>query len=133
VRRTGRDRGRLPALLAGCALGLLLGYAGCLNPRPEEDPSANVEGVPSGELNPSRDDCMANPALPECAVPVQGGESDMPPADLDVDDEASDPNVPVEAPSAAAPEPPPVDAGSSAADTTSDAGLPVEPADASAP
>jgi hypothetical protein len=127
----GRDRGRRPALLVGCALALLLGYAGCLNPRPEEDPSANVEGVPSSALDPARDSCMSNPALPECAVPVQGGESDAPPADLDIEDGA-DPNASAGEPPAAAPAPP-VDAGSSAADTTSDAGLPVEPADASVP
>lgn len=132
MRRTGRDRGRLPALLVGGALALLLGYAGCLNPRPEEDPSVNVEGVPSSDLNPPREACMSNPALPECAVPVQGGESEAPPADLGVEDEAADPDEAAGAPPAATPAPP-VDAGSSAADTTSDAGLPVEPADASAP
>jgi hypothetical protein len=108
----------------------LLAYAGCLNPRPEEDPSANVEGVPGVEFNPPRESCMDNPALPECAVPVRGGESDTPPADLDeADDEPT--NVSEEAPPAA-PAPPP-DAGGSAADTTSDAGVPVAPADASAP
>jgi hypothetical protein len=125
----GQGRGRLRALLVGCALAPLLAYAGCLNPRPEEDPSANVEGVPSVDFNPSRESCMDNPALPECAVPVRGGESDTPPEDLDADDAPTD--VSEEAPPAA-PAPPP-DAGGTAADTTSDAGVPVEPADASAP
>ena len=130
MRRVGRDRGQLGALVVGCVL-TLLGHAGCLNPRPEEDPSANVEGLPSGDINPPRESCMSNPALPECAVPVQGGESDMAPQDVDDHDEASDPNVTGGAPAVSPP--PPVDAGSTAADTTSDAGVPVEPADAGSP
>ena len=133
MRRTGRERGRLSALLVGCALGLLLGHAGCLNPRPEEDPSANVDGVPSAPLNPSGESCMSIPALPECAIPVQGAESEAPPADQDVEEEPSDLNAGAGEPPSAPTPAPPVDAGSSAADTTSDAGLSVEPADASAP
>jgi len=132
VRGIGQGRNRLRALVVGCALASLLGYAGCLNPRPEEDPSANVEGVPSvDDMAPSRESCMGNPALPECAVPVRGGESDMPPQDLDGANEAP-PNVSTEESPAATPAPPP-DAGGTAADTRSDAGLTVEPADASVP
>lgn len=132
MRRTGRERVRLPALLGGGALGLLLGFSGCLNPRPEEDPSVRAGGVPSVPDTPLRESCMSNPALPDCAVPIQGGEADTPPADLGVDNEASDPSSNGGEPPAAVPAPP-ADAGTSAADTTSDAGLPVNPADASAP
>jgi hypothetical protein len=133
VRQTGRERGRLRALALTCALGLLLGPAGCLNPRPEEDPSANVQGVPEGNLEPSRESCMSNPALPECAVPIRGGEGEPPPDGVTDEDEAVEPPVNAGAPPAPASPTPPEDAGASAVDTTSDAGVPVAPRDASAP
>lgn len=83
----------------GAAFGVLLAglvaIPGCLNPRPEEDPSALELADPEADSSASRDDvapsaadpvretCDDNPLLGECAAPPPSiGAGDVePPAD----------------------------------------------------
>ena len=98
----------------------MLGGSGCLNPRPEEDPSVTVDV-----------------AGDDGVLPVEG-DTQAPPLNASADDDAPDQSpgvtsVPA-APAASPPaEVPPPDAGAAAAGATSDAGVPVEAADAQAP
>jgi hypothetical protein len=83
--------GRRP-LLAACAafmvvVGLGFPGSGCLNPRPEELPSADltVPNTPGLEPAPTRETCDDNPLLADCALPeadinaAPADESDAPP------------------------------------------------------
>jgi hypothetical protein len=86
----GRRERRL--LLAGCApflfvVALGLPGSGCLNPRPEELPSANVtENTPGSAPAPTRETCSDNPLLGECELPeadinaAPADEGDAPPS-----------------------------------------------------
>ncbi|HWO14302.1 MAG TPA: hypothetical protein VNN80_32575 [Polyangiaceae bacterium] len=105
-------------LLPAAILTLLLGHGGCLNPRPEEEPS-----VDDAVTGPPGDPCAVAPAPDSCSVPVRDGEGTPPPQPGDVDEVV--PAVPAAAP-------PPADASAPAA-VDSDAGAPVDPADAQAP
>jgi hypothetical protein len=78
-------------LLAVCAAFMLvaaLGFpgSGCLNPRPEELPSADITGItPGADPAPMRETCSDNPLLAECELPeadinaAPADESDAPP------------------------------------------------------
>ena len=111
--RVGKGQG-LVAVAA--ALLLLAGFAGCLNPRPEELPSAGLEPVP----NPAAPEpAAADPDLERTSAPADEGVTAMseptgaPPSAL----------APPQAPSPDAPEPP--DAGADAPDAAAaDAGTP---------
>jgi hypothetical protein len=77
----GRDgaRGRR-ALLAACAaflavVALGLPGSGCLNPRPEELPSADF-GLP-GMAPPERETCDDNPSLGGCELPSEDINGDV--------------------------------------------------------
>lgn len=82
--RNGRAGRPWAVLAAFCALLLapLLGAPGCLNPRPEEDPSFQVGAAPPGDnspgdqavtpATPERETCSDNPLLAGCAAPSPG-------------------------------------------------------------
>jgi hypothetical protein len=90
---------RRPALLAACAAfvaAVALGFpgSGCLNPRPEELPSADF-GAP-GSPTPVRETCDDNPLLGACELPVQDINGEPLPSESN-DDEAAPPSAtPVE-------------------------------------
>ena len=114
----------LASALASVALGLLLAAPGCLNPRPEEDPSIDsTEGIePGNEDNPSapvRESCDDNPYLAGCEAPDQDSVAEPAPAAG-----GATPGAPAPADSSGADAP---DAGAG------DAGLPADATDAQAP
>jgi hypothetical protein len=85
----GHERQGRRLLLAGCAAFMLvvaLGFpgSGCLNPRPEELPSADLSLPNSPETGPepSRETCDDNPLLGDCELP----ESDINAAPADEND-----------------------------------------------
>jgi hypothetical protein len=114
-----RARGAV-AGIACAVLGLLLIPAGCLNPRPEEDPSfGSPDSLPEA---PPAQSCESNPALASCPRTPANVTDENNGAD-DADQEAS-PGAASGAPSA----PPPIeDAGADAASpdaASPDAGAP---------
>ena len=82
--RRWRGARSLPLALAGAlasvALGVLLAAPGCLNPRPDEDPSVDsTEGIEPGEQQPStpvRESCDDNPYLTGCEDNVAVPDND---------------------------------------------------------
>jgi len=84
--RVGRPWAAFGALLAVLFAGLV-GVPGCLNPRPEEDPSLALDGpesdVPGMTTPVERESCEDNPFLAGCEPPGQGideGAAGAPPA-----------------------------------------------------
>jgi hypothetical protein len=72
----------LASTLASVVLGMLLAAPGCLNPRPEEDPSVDsTEGiVPGGKpSSPVRESCDDNPLLAGCTGADQDVDEDSAP------------------------------------------------------
>jgi hypothetical protein len=107
-RPTARRARRAATAIACAAFGLLVAPAGCLNPRPEEDPSfgGNADSAPEAPVAQS---CDQNPALSTCVrspVDVENGNG------VDDADEASSPDAPSGSPGAD--QPSVADAGSSA-------------------
>jgi hypothetical protein len=112
----------LGSALASVVLGMLLAAPGCLNPRPEEDPSVDSsEGIEPGGVKPStpiRESCDDNPYLTGCDVPDQ-------------DDNGADPEPANGGALPGAPEAP-ADVGVADAGAA-DAGAPADATDARAP
>ena len=121
---------RAPAWAAlGAVLGVLLAafvaLPGCLNPRPEEDPSAlPAESEPSADspasaagVDPSRETCEDNELLAGCEAP---GDDlvETPPS-------ASEGEAPASAADAGAPNPP-ADAGDASSASTSSSATTVD-------
>ena len=95
------------AALAGVLLAGLVAIPGCLNPRPEEDPSALELAEPAGDGNVSEDDaapqpdvereaCDDNPLLAGCqpSSPAPGGSVDSPAPSEESPAEPADAGVP---------------------------------------
>lgn len=110
------------------ALGLFLQLSGCLNPRPEELPSASqLDPVVPGGV---RETCENNPLLTGCELP----ESDINDAP-NGSDLSENPQDPSSGAPGASPSPGPEDVGAGDASTTDtpDAGRSTEALDAGAP
>jgi hypothetical protein len=132
----GRASSARRALLAACAtfmavVALGLPGSGCLNPRPEELPSADFTqpNTPDESLTPIRETCDDNPLLAGCDLPEQdinadpvsddGASPGEPPANLG-GESAPEPTAPGdEAPSGGDGA-----GGDAGADTPADAGAP---------
>lgn len=124
------------ALLAACAAFMVvvaLGFpgSGCLNPRPEELPSAEFSLPNSPESNPAptRETCSDNPLLGDCELP----EADINAAPADEDD-APPPSESTGLSGESAPEPsaPGSEPAGGGGGSDGDAGTDI-PADAGAP
>lgn len=115
----------LASALASVVLGLLLAAPGCLNPRPEEDPSVDSNESIEPDGNPSspvRETCGDNPYLAGCEGP--GYEQDDAEEGTPVNDGAT--------PGASDPADAPADVGVGDAGAA-DAGAPADVTDAQAP
>jgi hypothetical protein len=126
---------RRPGLLAACAafvVAVALGFpgSGCLNPRPEELPSADF-GAP-GTPPPVRDTCDDHPLLGDCDLPAQDINGEPLPSGSSEDEAAPrDPApVDVDANGASGPSAPGEEAGAgggggdAGSDSPADAGAP---------
>jgi hypothetical protein len=107
-RATARRAKRALAAIASAVLGLLLAPPGCLNPRPEEDPSFGGNGDFAPEP-PHSQSCDANSSLPSCQRPPTDVSDDNGVDDAD-EEEGSAGNAPGTPANPAAP-PLVVDAG----------------------
>jgi hypothetical protein len=119
-RHTARGRRRGLAAVAGAVLGLLLAPPGCLNPRPEEDPSYGGNGDFAPPV-PQSQTCEDNPTLAGCGrTPDDISDGNG----VDDADEETSPGNPTEGPASEAPAAPPspedagvtLDAGSDGGD-----------------
>jgi hypothetical protein len=115
---TRRATGALTAAFAfAAALGIVLGPPGCLNPRPEEDPSRSGGGQGDVAVTaPSAETCDDNPLLAGC-VPSPEAPADG----VDDGDQETTPAPSSDAPGVNAPEQDagvPPDAGADAGSST---------------
>lgn len=110
------------------ALGLILQLSGCLNPRPEELPSASqLDPVVPGGV---RETCESNPLLSGCELPASDINDAPNGGDLSENPQDPGPDAPGAAPS---PEPEEVGAGDASTTDTPDAGRSTEALDAGSP